>query len=87
MKCIDEKFKPAVLRSKIFEKKSAFAYLVAASRQCVIEGAVINAVRALRAINWPAFYDILYYGCLVRAVSSEAVNIGPVSKLRSLRDI
>lgn len=64
-----------------------FAYLVVACRQCVIEDAVIMAVRALRAINRPVFYDILYYECLVRAVSPEAINIGPVSKLLSLRDI
>lgn len=69
------------------ENISLFAYLVVACRQCVIEDAVIMAVRALRAINRAVFYDILYYGCLVRAVSSEAINIGPVSKLHSLRDI
>lgn len=64
-----------------------FAYLVVACGQCAIEDAVIMAFRALRAINGPVFYDVLYYGCLVRAVSSEAINIGPVSKLHSLRDI
>lgn len=54
-----------------------FAYLAVACRQCVIEDVVIVAVGALRAINRPDFYDILYYGCLVRAPSSEAINIGP----------
>lgn len=69
------------------ENIRVFAYLAVACRQCVIEDAVIMAVRALRAINRPVFYDILYYGCLVPAASSEAINIGPVSKLCSLRDI
>lgn len=69
------------------ENIRVFAYLAVACRQCVIEDAVIMAVRALRAINRPVFYDILYYGCLVRSASSEAINIGPVSKLCSLRDI
>lgn len=64
-----------------------FAYLAIACRQCAIEDAVIMAGRALRAINRPVFYDILYYRCLVRAVSSKAINIGPVSKLHSLGDI
>lgn len=63
-----------------------FAYSVLASRQCVIEGAVIVAGGVLRAINSPAFYDILYYGCVV-AVSSETINIGAVSKVHSLRNI
>lgn len=66
---------------------SVFAFLGLACRQYVIEDAVIMAVRALRAINRPVFNDILYYGCLVRTVSSEVINTGQVSKLHSLRDI
>lgn len=41
-----------------------FAYLAVASRRRVIEDALIMAVRALRAINRPAFSGCLCYGCV-----------------------
>lgn len=51
---------------------------VVASRRRVIEDAVIVALRALRAITRPGFSGCLRYGCV-----TEAVNMGPVSRVRS----